>query len=143
VAVRRTRRSALAAAFLAIGAVALANAADGFEPAPTLKASAVAPAALFKGPKHELGPTAKCDGFLLSFDVKSEYGTWEAIDLEMLNVRVEEVCSLAQLSDVSKTEIFAQAFGKVSASLDGRRLLLGEVKWSRRPFPRVAGSRLA
>jgi hypothetical protein len=32
----------------------------------------------------------------------------------MLEVRVKEVYSLAQLSDVSKTEIFAQAFGKAA-----------------------------
>jgi hypothetical protein len=89
-------------------------AADGFEAAPTLKAADVAPAALVRGPKHELGPTAKGDGFQLSFEVKSEYGTWPAVDLEMLEVRVKEVYSLAQLSDVSKTEIFAQAFGKAA-----------------------------
>ena len=46
--------------------------------------------------------------------MKSEFGTWHAIDLEMLDVRVKEVYSLAQLSDVSKTEIFAQAFGKAA-----------------------------
>jgi hypothetical protein len=107
------RKVAPAVAGLALAAVA-AIAADNFEPAPTLKAVDVAPPTLVKGPKHELGPTAKGDGFLLDFKVKSEFGTWDANDLEMLDVRVKEVYSLAQLSDVSKTEIFAQAFGKAA-----------------------------
>jgi hypothetical protein len=107
------RRAASFLAALALGAAVLASAA-GFEQAPTLKATDVAPPALLKGPKHTLAPTAKGDGFLLAFDVKSEFGSWHAIDLEMLDVRVKEVYSLAQLSDVSKTEIFAQAFGKAA-----------------------------
>jgi len=110
---RRVAPAALAALALALAASA-ARAGDGFEPAPTLKAADVAPPALLKGPKHTLAPTAKGDGFLLSFDVKSEYGSWHAVDLEMLDVRVKEVYSLAQLSEVSKTEIFAQAFGKAA-----------------------------
>ena len=113
----RTIDSWILAGAVVVGTTAaggLALAAEGFEPAPTLKAAEVAPPALLKGPKHTLAPTAKGDGFLLSFDVKSEFGTWHAIDLEMLDVRVKEVYSLAQLSDVSKTEIFAQAFGKAA-----------------------------
>jgi hypothetical protein len=111
-----TPRRAGVWAWTALGLLAAPSigAADDFEPAPTVKAADVAPAALVKGPKHELGPTAKGDGFQLSFEVKSEYGTWPAVDLEMLEARVKEVYSLAQLSDVSKTDIFAQAFGKAA-----------------------------
>jgi hypothetical protein len=83
-------------------AAAVVDAADRFAPAPTLEAVDVAPAALVKGPKHELGPKAKGDGFLVSFKVKSEYGTWDAIDLEMLDVRVKEVYSLDKLSAARK-----------------------------------------
>ena len=99
---------------MAAPAGASSLAAAGFEPAPTLKAADVAPPTLLKGPKHELAPTAKGDGFLLSFDVKSEYGSWHAIDLEMLDVRVKEVYALDKLSEVSKTEVFASAFAKAA-----------------------------
>jgi hypothetical protein len=114
----RTFDSWILAGAVVVGATAaggFALAAAGFEAAPTLKAQDAAPPALLKGPKHTLAPTAKGDGFLLSFDVKSEFGSWHAIDLEMLDVRVKEVYSLAQLSDVSKTEIFATAFAKAAA----------------------------
>jgi hypothetical protein len=107
------RQAAPALAALVLVAAVAATAAD-FEAAPTLKATDVAPAALLKGPKHTLDPTAKGDGFLLEFKVKSEFGTWDASDLEMLELRVKEVYSLAQLTEVSQTEIFAQAFGKAA-----------------------------
>lgn len=113
-AVVECRSNRMAAVAVLVLAAAVVGAADRFEPTPTLEAAGVAPAALVKGPKHELGPTAKGDGFLVSFEVKSEYGTWDAIDLEMLDVRVKEVYSLDKLSEVSKTEIFAQAFGKAA-----------------------------
>jgi hypothetical protein len=93
------------------GGAAPARAAEGFEPAPALKASVLLPAALLKGPKHEVLEAVKCDGFLTAYQVRSAYGTWPAVDREMLVVRVEEVYALDKLSDVSKTEIFAKAFG--------------------------------
>ena len=43
--------------------------------------------------------------------MKSAYGTWPAGDREMLEVRVAEVYALDKLSEVSKSEIFAKAFG--------------------------------
>jgi hypothetical protein len=86
-------------------------AAEGFEPAPTLSASELLPAALLEGPKHEVAATVKGDGFLTAFTVKSAYGAWPAVDREMLEVRVAEVYALDKLSEVGKSEIFAKAFG--------------------------------
>lgn len=103
----RVVSTVLAAGVLAAG---LLQAADGFEPAPTVKSADVLPAALLKGAKHEVLPTAKGDGFLLAFQVKSAFGTWDAVDREMLEVRVKEVYSLDKLSEVSKGEVFAKAF---------------------------------
>jgi hypothetical protein len=85
-----------------------------FEPAPTLQAADLIPEALLKGPKHEVGATVKGDGFMTAWTVKSEYGTWEAVDREMVEVRAREVYSLDKLDDVSKGEIFARAFAQAA-----------------------------
>lgn len=103
---------ASAAALLGAGMVL---AAEGFEPAPTVKTADVVPAALLKGEKHELAPTARGDGFLLDFSVQSAFGAWDAFDREMLDVRVREVYALDKLSEVSKTEVFATAFAKAAS----------------------------
>lgn len=85
-----------------------------FEVPPTLEARDLAPDALVKGPKHELGATVQGDGFMTAWTVKSQYGTWEAVDREMAELRVREVYSLDKLDDVSKGEIFADAFAKAA-----------------------------
>jgi hypothetical protein len=51
---------------------AVAFAADGFEPLPTLKASGLLPASLLKGPKHHVAETVKCDG-------DAVVGGWKAL----------------------------------------------------------------
>src|SRR5262245_27064435 len=106
-----TSRGSGASALVLLAAIG--PAAD-FEPAPMLQAADHAPAAVIKGPKHLVDPAAKGDGFLVDFQVKSEFGIWDALDREMLEVRVKEVYSLDELSEVSKGEVFARAFAKAA-----------------------------
>ena len=101
-------------------------ASEPFQPAPTLEARALLPASLLKGPKHEVGAAVKGDGFLTSYSVKSEFGTWKAGDREMVEVRVKEVYSLAKLSEVSKSEIFGKALA--AAAQDKAKAVAGVVK---------------
>jgi len=91
-----------------------AEAIAAFEPAPVLSAGDLLPAALLKGPKHAVEPTVRGDGFLTAYTVTSEFGAWEAVDREMLEIRVAEVYSLDELAEVSKTEVFARAFAKAA-----------------------------
>ena len=63
----RASAGALLGAAVAAG---MLLAAEGFEPAPTVKTADAVPAALVKGAKHELAPTARGDGFLLDFSVQ-------------------------------------------------------------------------
>ncbi len=102
-----------------IGAVAVLAAgvfvaAQGFEPAPTLKASDLLPASLFAGPKHTVGETVNADGFLTAFTVTSDFGTWEAIDREMVELRIAEVYALDRLASFSTSEVFAAAAARAA-----------------------------
>jgi hypothetical protein len=108
-------RGSAAGALAVLALVAgLGGAADDFEPAPALKAADFATPALLKGPKHIVDELAQGDGFLVAFKVTSSFGTWDAVDREMLDVRVREVYVLAALSEVSETKVFATAFAKAA-----------------------------
>ncbi|HEY7412753.1 MAG TPA: hypothetical protein VII13_18570 [Vicinamibacteria bacterium] len=79
------------------------------EPAPTLRAADLAPAALLSGPRFKVAEAARSDGYMTAFTVVSDFGTFEAPSREMLEVRVHEVAALEKLEDVSKTDVFAKS----------------------------------
>jgi hypothetical protein len=89
----------------------LVAAAPQFEGPPTLQASKVVSAKFIKGPHYTLGDQVKGEGYYLQFQVNSEYGNIEADGRTVLKTRIIEVGALAQLSEVSKSEVFAKAAG--------------------------------
>jgi len=102
--------------FLAIGlaavSLALAPAGAGYEGPTTFKASEVAPATLLEGKHHRVAPEVKADGYLLRFQLTSDFGPFDAVGKSMLATRVQEIEGLAGLQDVSKTEVFVKAAGQ-------------------------------
>ena len=56
----------------------------------------------------------KSDGFLTAFTVRSSFGAWEAVDQEMLEVRVDEVYALDRISEFSTSEVFAAAVARAA-----------------------------
>lgn len=107
-------RTAFAAAGLAIAGVA--GAQPAYEPPRQFKAGEFAPAALLKGPFHSVDETVSVDGGQPRFTVRSQYGTWEALGLEMLDIRVAELPAFEQMDKVSKSDEFAKAAGRALAA---------------------------
>jgi hypothetical protein len=101
---RHVRRLALAA----LGTSALAA---GYEGAATFKASAILPASWLKGPHHKVAEEVRTDGYFQTFTITSDYGTIPAEGRSMLSIRLREVAALAQLDQVSKSEVFLKAAG--------------------------------
>ncbi len=99
----------LAAAF-ALASAALVVAA-AYEGPRTFKASELLSAAQLKGPHYSVAPTVKTEGYLHVFDLTTDYGPLEAEGKAMLLLRENEVGSLAQLDDVSKSAVFMKAAG--------------------------------
>jgi hypothetical protein len=97
---------------LAVLSLALAPAGTGYEGPTTFKASEVAPAALLEGKHHRVAPEVKADGYLLRFQLTSDFGPFEAAGQSMLATRVQEIEGLAQLQEVSKSEVFVKAAGE-------------------------------
>ena len=111
---RAVRHRIAGAAVVTTLAAGVCLAVDGFEPAPSLKASGLLPASLLKGPKHEVAEAVTSDGFLTAFTVTSAFGQWEAVDQEMLEVRVAEVYALDRMSEFSTSEVFAAAAARAA-----------------------------
>jgi hypothetical protein len=101
-------RPAVTLAALASAALVVAAAYEGPR---AFKASELLTAAQIKGPHHAVAPTVKAEGYLHVFDITTDYGPLEAEGKAMLLMRLSEVGALAQLDEVSKSEVFLKAAG--------------------------------
>jgi hypothetical protein len=89
--------------------VVRADAAAGFEPPPTFDAVALLGAGKAKGAHYEVQSPVVSDGFLLTYRIRSDFGEWEVEGRPMLELRLREVGALAQLAELSKSEVFIDA----------------------------------
>jgi hypothetical protein len=101
-------RPAFTLAALASAALAVAAA---YEAPRTFRASELLKPPQLRGPRFSVTPTVKTEGYLHVFDITTDYGPLEAEGMAMLLMREHEVGCLAQLSDVSKSEVFLKAAG--------------------------------
>src|SRR5689334_6411587 len=85
--------------------------AAAYESPRTFKASELLTPAQVKGPNHSVAPEVKLDGYLLIFQLTSDYGAVEAEGKSLLLTRLQEVGALAELDKVSKSQVFVQAAG--------------------------------
>jgi hypothetical protein len=95
---------------VALASAALAVAA-AYEAPRSFKAAELLKPAQVKGPHHSVAPTVKTEGYFHIFDITTDYGPLEAEGESMLLMRLHEVGCLAQLSEVSKSEVFLKSAG--------------------------------
>jgi hypothetical protein len=97
----RARRSLVLVATILMmtGPPVGARAQSGYEPAPTLKASDIAPPILLKGARFRVADKVPVKGLLGNFTIQSDFGKLEAHGLEMLRIRVTEVGALDTLEN--------------------------------------------
>ena len=102
---------ALAAAMLwwGGGRGTVAHAQSGFETPPVLPATELAPPYLLQGPTFTVDPQVPIVGMLGHFTIRADVGTFEAHGREMLRIRVGEIRAIAQLDQMSKSDVFLQA----------------------------------
>jgi hypothetical protein len=86
-------------------------AATADEPPPAFKAAQLLNPSQVKGPHHTVASAVQTDGYFHEFHIQSDFGAFEAAGRTMLAVRLHEIEALAQLEDVSKTEVFLKAAG--------------------------------
>ena len=85
------------------------HAEEEYESPPTLRAADVVPADLVQGDHYKVLPEVSNDGFMNTYVIESDYGEFEAQGMSLLKIRAREIGALAQLEELSKTEVFAKA----------------------------------
>jgi len=103
-----TTRPGLAFLALALAALALAAVYEGPR---TFKASEVLKPSEVEGPHYKVAPAVPTEAYFYIFSVTTDYGALEAEGKSMLLVRLDEVRALAELDDVSKSEVFLASAG--------------------------------
>jgi hypothetical protein len=84
-----------------------------YEKPPVLLASKLLPGQIKqKGARYVIEEQVPTDGFLMSFTIRSDFGTFVARSLEMLEQRVVEIGALGQLEKVSQTDAFVSGLQK-------------------------------
>jgi hypothetical protein len=106
------RASTVLACLAAIAAGAPFHAsAPADEPAPNFTAPQLLSPAELRGSHHRVADAVQTETYFHEFSITSDYGTFDAAGRSMLAVRLHEVEALAQLDDVSKTEVFLKSAG--------------------------------
>ena len=80
-----------------------------FEAAKDMRASDVLPAELVEGEHYKVEKVVKSDGYLNYYRITSDFGEFDATSTAMLRTRIGEINALAELEDLSKTEVFIKA----------------------------------
>ena len=86
--------------------------AQGDEPAPALKASALLDATQMKGSHHAIAEAVQTPGFYHVFTVTSSYGTFEANGRSQVPLRIKEIEAIVALKDVNEGAVVAKAAGE-------------------------------
>jgi len=92
-------------------ALSLAAAAAGYESLRSFKAQELLSAAQLKGKHHQVASAVPTEGYLHVFQITTDWGELEAEGTSLLLVRLDEVRALAELDDVSKSEVFLKSAG--------------------------------
>jgi hypothetical protein len=107
---------ALCLAGLAVAGLRL-PAAPADEPPPSFTAAQLLTSAQLKGPHHAIANEVQTEGYYHEFRIQSDFGAFDAFGRSQLAVRLREVEALAQLDEVSKTEVFLKAAGQSVVNL--------------------------
>ena len=100
-----------ALALVTFGPITFLLGAAAYEGARNFKAQELLTAAQIKGPHHQVADAVHVEGYLQVFTIKTDWGEVEAEGTSQLRVRLDEVRALAQLDDVSKSEVFLKSAG--------------------------------
>ncbi len=95
---------------LSLASVSLALAA-AYEAPRMFQASEILKPSEVEGPHYKVAPAVPTEGYFHIFSITTDYGPLEAEGTSMLRVRLDEVRALAELDEVSKSEVFLASAG--------------------------------
>lgn len=105
-----------------------------YERAEDLRASEILPASQVSGAHFSVDERVESDGYLNYYTIRSDYGVFEAASTAMLRIRLHEISALAELDELSGTEVFITAAAE--AGLDQIQVIDTFIQ---RPMSTLAG----
>lgn len=106
-----------------------------YEVAQDLSAADLLPAELLRGEYHVVDDRVRNDGYLNYYTIQSDFGEFEAVSTASLRMRVREIEALAELDELSQTEVFATAMGQA-----GVQKIVSVTKLVAHPITAVKGA---
>jgi hypothetical protein len=106
----------LASVALVTTGLAAAQPKGGFEKAPVLAGSELAPAALLKGPLHTVAEPVTLEGFFGRFVIESKFGKFSVAGVNMLAVRVNELQAIETLQEVQRSQAFQDSLVRAASA---------------------------
>jgi len=82
------------------------------EPDPVLTAAAVLGATPLTGTDYTIDPAVRTPDTWHLFTITSPFGTFEAVGLAQVEVRLQEIAAMRRLEDLSKAGVFARSAGE-------------------------------
>lgn len=83
-----------------------------FETPPELNAGRFVPAALMKGPHHQVADRAVNHGFSNEYAVASEFGLFRAVGLDLLKERIHEINTIAALRKLQGSALVVESVNR-------------------------------
>jgi len=102
----------IAALSLAPATSSIAQNAANYEPAPSLPAAQIAPAALVKGANYDVADPVPIERFLVRAELHSPFGAFRVSGIDMLAQRVHELRAIEELKKVQSSSAFGEALAK-------------------------------
>jgi hypothetical protein len=86
--------------------------ASAYEEPRVFTAAEILPPYLLVGPNHRVREEAPADGYLIHFTIDSDFGVYECVGTAELERRIQEIRAMAILTEVSKSDLFAEGLKK-------------------------------
>ncbi len=114
---RRLRLPSVLVSCAAVAAAVVTHAAQpaapaASEPDPVLTAAAVLGATPLTGADYTIDPAVRTPDTYHLFTVTSPFGTFEAVGLAQVEVRLQEIAAMRRLEELSKAGVFARSAGE-------------------------------
>jgi hypothetical protein len=129
-----------AIAAIAICQSAIAQAPATHEGAVQVNAAELLPAESLRGPSHRVRDFAITDGYMVHFDIDTDFGTFEAVGVPQVRVRIAEAEAIRKLVETSKGDLFAEGLKRsITQPVDAVKNIVKDPVTSMKRAPKTVG----
>jgi hypothetical protein len=104
-------------------------AGEAYEAPRPLKASEILPAGLLKGPFHKVDKSVQNDGYMNTYTVISEFGTFTAVSTASFRMRIEELKAVDAMRKMEQSDAFQSSLKDAgSKTVEGVKAVVSDPK---------------